>query len=162
MPRAMKYVIPPALLALLLGFQIAGPAAAHCEVPCGIYGDQARFESMLEDTTTVTKAMAQINELAGKTDAQSVNQLARWVANKESHATKIQNTIGQYFMAQRIKADKPNYVAQLTSAHAVIVKAMKCKQTVDAKNAAALKQAILDFHAAYAGKKPSGHGHEHK
>ena len=32
---------------------------AHCQVPCGVYGDQNRFEQMLEDQTTeeVCKAM---------------------------------------------------------------------------------------------------------
>ena len=31
--------------------------------------------------------------------------------------------------------------------------AMKCKQTVDAGDAAALRQSILDFHKAYEAKK---------
>jgi len=107
---------------------------------------------MLEDTTTVHKAMDQINALAGKTDAQSHNQLARWILNKETHATRIQNTIAQYFMAQRIKANDPKYVSKLTTAHAVIVAAMKAKQTVDQKVAEALKESILAFHKAYEGK----------
>ena len=107
-------------------------AMAHCQVPCGIYGDQLRFEQMLEDQHTIAKAQAQINEMTeGEITAQKVNQMARWVAAKEDHATKVQNTIAAYFMAQRIKADNKNYVKQLTAAHAVMVAAMKCKQSAD-------------------------------
>ena len=39
---------------------------------------------MLEDQTTIAKAIAQINDLVGKKDGQSVNQLARW-STKEDH-----------------------------------------------------------------------------
>ena len=62
---------------------------AHCQIPCGIYDDHARVDSMLEDTATVVKSMKLIAELAGKTDAQSQNQLVRWVTNKEKHAQNI-------------------------------------------------------------------------
>lgn len=148
----MRKTIPPAFVALLLALGVQPRAAAHCEVPCGIYADQQRFEAMLEDHTTVKKAMEQIQELAGKDDAQSMNQLARWVSNKESHATRTQHTIAQYFMTQRIKPDDPKYVAKLTAAHAVMIAAMKCKQTVDTANADALRESILAFHKAYEGK----------
>ncbi len=140
-------------LFLTLAFA-ASTALPHCQVPCGIYGDQRRFEEMLEDTETIAKAMAQINELTSKDDALSHNQLARWVVTKEEHAANIQKIIAQYFMAQRIKADAEGYTKQLTSSHAVIVAAMKCKQTVDAANGEALKKAILDFYRAYEGKEP--------
>ena len=150
----MKYVIPPVLLALAACLGIQSSVSAHCEVPCGIYGDQKRFEAMLEDHTTISKAMAQIQALADRSDAQSKNQLARWVANKESHATRIQNTIAQYFMSQRIKAKDAKYVPKLTSAHAVMVAAMKCKQTVDTKVADGLRGSILKFYEAYEGRKP--------
>ena len=126
---------------------------AHCQVPCGIYGDQNRFEQMLEDQSTIEKASKLINELSGKKDAQSQNQLSRWVATKESHATAIQKTIADYFMAQRIKASDSKYIEKLTKAHSVMVAAMKCKQSVDAETSASLKQAILSFHKSYEGKK---------
>ena len=60
---------------------------AHCQVPCGIYDDAARVTAMLEDAATVKKAVKLIGELSGKTDAQSQNQIVRWVTNKEKHAT---------------------------------------------------------------------------
>jgi nickel superoxide dismutase len=138
-------------LAVVLTSQMA---FAHCQVPCGIYGDQRRFESMLEDTTTIAKAITEINTLSSKEDALSHNQLARWVMTKEDHATKTQKVIADYFMAQRIKAGSDNYVEQLTAAHAVMVAAMKCKQTVDPASAEALQKAIFDFYRAYEGKEP--------
>ena len=91
---------------LLLAFCLlatAAPLLAHCEIPCGIYGDEARFAAIAEDLTTIEKAMKQISALAGQSDAQSANQLARWVANKEEHANRIQHVVSQYFMTQRLK-----------------------------------------------------------
>ncbi|MEM8865021.1 MAG: superoxide dismutase [Ni] [Planctomycetota bacterium] len=152
----------------LLCLAPASVVLAHCQVPCGIYGDERRFEEMLEHTETITKAIAQIGELAGTHDATGHNQLARWVVTKEDHATKTQTIIGEYFLAQRIKADSPRYVEQLKAAHAVIVAAMKCKQAADPATADKLKQAILDLYRAYEGKEPQlghhdGHGHgDHK
>jgi nickel superoxide dismutase len=56
-------------------------AYAHCQIPCGIYDDHARVQSMLEDAATVEKSVNLISELSGKTDTQSQNQLVRWVMN---------------------------------------------------------------------------------
>ena len=130
-------------------------AVAHCQVPCGIYDDHARITGMLEDTTTIAKALAQINELAGKQDAQSFNQATRWVMTKEQHAERIQTTIAQYYLAQRVKAARPGsdaydaYVKSLAEHHAVIVAAMKAKQTVDPNAAVALRKAIEAISAYY-------------
>ena len=143
------------LFVLALACTTLGPsrtADAHCEVPCGVYGDQMRFDGMLEDQTTIKKAMTQIRELAGKADADSVNQRVRWVMTKESHATSTQKVIAQYFMTQRIKAKDPQYVDKLTKAHAVMVAAMKAKQKTDDATADALRAAILSFHKAYEAK----------
>jgi len=143
-------------LSLVLGCLVASVAFAHCQVPCGIYGDQLRFEQMLEDEHTISKAQEQINELTeGEVDAQTVNQMARWVATKEEHASKIQATIASYFLAQRIKSSNPAYVKQLTAAHAVIVNAMKCKQSADPDTAKALEKSIFDLYRAYEGKEPA-------
>ena len=147
----MKNTFP--LLLACITYLSGISAFGHCQVPCGIYADQHRFEQMLEDQSTIEKAGKLIAELSGKTDALSRNQLNRWVATKEAHATSIQRTIADYFMAQRIKATAKNYEKQLVSAHAVIVAAMKCKQNVDGDSAANLKKAILALHKAYEGKK---------
>ena len=140
------------------------PAAApvpHCQVPCGIYGDQMRFEGMLEDTKTVAKAITEIETIFGsEPTAKGMNQMIRWVNNKESHAQNIQDVMAEYFLAQRIKSDNKDYTAQLAMAHKVIVTAMKCKQDASAPTAEALKAAILDFYRAYEGKEPDFHEDE--
>ena len=144
------------MAAAVLTIVLCGSARtfAHCEVPCGIYSDQLRFQQMLEDHQTIAKAITNIQELSAKSDPTSHNQLARWVMTKESHATKTQQIIAQYFMTQRIKADGENYTKKLTAAHAVMVAAMKCKQDANPATATVLRKAILDFYRAYEGKEP--------
>ena len=104
---------------------------------------------MLEDQTTIAKAISQINDLAGKKDAQSSNQLARWVATKEDHASKIQKIIAEYFLTQRIKSSSDKYEDLLKGAHGVMVAAMKCKQSTESKSSDALKSAIETFQKVY-------------
>ena len=154
MKRPMKRLV---VAAVMVGSALLPMAylAAHCEVPCGIYDDGARFTEMKEDQTTIAKAIAQINELSGTHDANGHNQLARWVSAKETHATKTQHVIAQYFMTQKIKTDDEHYVDKLTAAHGVMVAAMKCKQSAEPTAAEALKAAIAKFETTYV-------GHSHK
>lgn len=128
--------------ALVLLLLTPAAAHAHCQIPCGIYDDNARVASMLEDAATVRKAADLIAALAAKTDPQSRNQLVRWVANKESHAQKIIATISDYFLTQRVKPAQADYAERLRKHHAVIVAAMRAKQSAGAKAADALKSAI--------------------
>ena len=142
-----------ALVALYV-FASASPLLAHCEVPCGIYTDDARFVALEEDLKTIEKAMGQINELAGKTDAQSANQLARWVVTKEDHANKIQHVVTQYFMTQRrqVPAEEAGlgaYTEKLVLLHKILRGAMKCKQTVDAAQVAQVRELLHEFEHAY-------------
>ena len=157
----MKRLVMASLILPLLLIGRPQVASAHCEVPCGIYADQHRFESMLEDTTTIAKAIDQINELtAAMTEGATgvgVNQVVRWVNTKETHATNTQHIIAQYFMTQRIKPDTEGYTKKLTAAHAVMQAAMKCKQNADPATADALKAAIHNFYRAYEGKEPALH-----
>lgn len=143
----LKMIHIIATLTLFLSF--LNISFGHCQVPCGVYGDSARFTQMLEDQSTIAKAIGQISELAEKEDAQSANQLSRWVATKEDHASKIQKIIAEYFLTQRIKSSSDKYDALLKGAHAVMVAAMKCKQGVDVKNAESLKSAIESFQSVY-------------
>jgi len=131
---------------------------AHCEIPCGIYGDDGRFSAMMEDVTTIEKAMNQINELSGA-DTKNFNQIVRWVNNKEVHADKIRDVVSQYFLAQRIKepaegdaAGAKAYAAQLVKLHQIIRMAMKCKQTTDVANAQKLHDLIHEFQELYNAK----------
>ncbi len=122
---------------------------AHCQIPCGIYDDHMRVKLMLEDAATVEKSAKLIAELAGKTDAQSQNQLVRWVMNKETHAQKIISTISDYFLTQRVKTSQKDYVERLQKHHAVIVAAMQAKQNADVKYAQALAKSIEAVSAYY-------------
>lgn len=143
------------LLSFAFVCTISSIAMAHCQVPCGIFSDQLRFQQMLEGEHTVSKAQLQLGELmADQPDAQSVNQMVRWTTTKEDHATNIQRTIADYFMAQRIKPDNPEYAKQITAAHAVMIAAMKCKQSADAETAKVLEKSIFDLYRAYEGKEP--------
>ena len=142
------YLISSVLLSLLF----ANISFGHCQVPCGVYTDDLRFMQMLEDQTTIEKSSKLILELADEDDGQSKNQLARWVSTKESHASKIQKIIAEYFLTQRIKSSASNYEALLKGAHSVMVAAMKCKQSTEASAAKNLKTSILAFQKIYESK----------
>lgn len=130
------------LITTIVMASLSWQVQAHCQIPCGIYDDHARVQSMLEDTTTITKAIKMITELARKTDVQSQNQMVRWVMNKEKHAQNIIETISDYFLSQRVKSSQKDYTDRLVKHHAVIVAAMKAKQNADAKYAKELQKAI--------------------
>ena len=142
------------LLAVVVLLLAPQAGLAHCQIPCGIYDDHARVQAMLEDAATVEKAAKLIGELAGKSDAQSQNQLVRWVLNKETHAQNVIATISDYFLTQRVQASQKDYVERLKRHHGVIVAAMKAKQNADVKYAVALSDSIK----ALAGYYPP---HEH-
>lgn len=140
--RHIKQIVLFTVLIVSGAGLLAQQAFAHCQIPCGIYDDHARVTAMLEDAATVEKSVKLINELAGKSDAQSQNQLVRWVVNKENHAQKIISSISDYFLTQRVKASQDDYVERLKKHHAVIVAAMKAKQNSDMDTVTALKTAI--------------------
>ncbi len=130
-------------------------AQAHCEIPCGIYDDEARFTAMAEDIKTVEKSMNKINELAADPKA-NANQLVRWVQNKEVHADKISHAVTQYFLTQRVKPVSTNdkkghkaYLVKLELLHGLMVQSMKAKQTTDLGHVEHLTTLLNDFHKAY-------------
>ena len=142
-------------------------ALSHCEIPCGIYDDKARITSMLEDMTTVEKSMKQIKEISAM-EKPNQNQLVRWVANKETHADRIQETVAQYWLTQRIKvpavgdeAATAKYHRQLALLHQIIVKAMKMKQTTDLAHVADARSLVNDFATTYFSPEDLKHLHEH-
>ena len=146
-------LIAPALFISLT----ASNAFAHCQIPCGIYDDEARFALLEEHVTTVEKAMKKIAELSAA-QSPNYNQIVRWVGNKEHHADEISEIVTHYFMAQRVKpAEKQNeevyskYLGELTSLHQMIVYSMKAKQTTDPKNVERLRALIKQFKAYYLG-----------
>ena len=137
-------------LLIILMIAIPGRVDAHCEVPCGIYGDETRVLTIEEHIQTIEKAMIQISEL-GKANPVNTNQMVRWVVTKETHAEKIQHIVSQYFMTQRVKPGQENTAAQLDVLHQMLVAAMKCKQTTDLKQTAELRRLLKAFEMLYFG-----------
>jgi nickel superoxide dismutase len=155
------------LSALFVSAIVFGSLAySHCQVPCGIYGDQTRFALIAEHLTTVEKSMNQIEDLTNQ-DEVNANQIVRWVQNKEKHADEISHIITYYFMAQRVKLPAKgntkaynDYIKKLTLLHEMLVTTMKTKQTTDTANVAKLRTLLKQFHEAYSGKVAS-HEHPH-
>ncbi len=139
-----------ALLALVFSLVAAGNVWAHCEIPCGIYDDQARADLIAEHIQTIEKSMNQVVELSGQTPV-NYNQIVRWVNNKEHHADEIQHVVTQYFMTQRIKPDQDDYEKKVTVLHKILLAAMKCKQTTDLANVNDLRSLLKEFEGLYFG-----------
>ena len=146
-----------AIVALVLVLMVYSSISvfAHCEIPCGIYGDEERFKAIAEDLKTIEKSMTQIKALSANPN-ENMNQLVRWVNNKETHADHIRDTIAQYFLAQRVKAPassdtvaQDEYVKKLSLLHKMVVSAMKCKQTVDTEHVKNLHNLLHQFQDLY-------------
>ena len=72
---------------------------SHCQVPCGIYDDEARFNMIAEHITTVEKSIKLIVSLSAQ-EKPNMNQVVRWVNNKEKHADEISHIVTYYFYAR--------------------------------------------------------------
>lgn len=147
----------------------AAPAAVHCQIPCGIYGDSMRIDMLTEDAATIEKSMKSILELE-KGEVHSANQMVRWVLNKDEHAAKIQEQVASYWLAQRIKAPKSDadeaarakYHRQLALLHGITVAAMKCKQTTDVAHVEKLRELAHEFAGTYFSPEDLEHIHGHQ
>ena len=133
-------------------------AYSHCQIPCGIYDDEARFTAIAEHITTIEKSMKLIESLSAQ-GTKDMNQIVRWVNNKEAHADELSHIITHYFMAQRIKISSEGnaleygkYIRKLTLLHEMLVTTMKAKQTTDTANVEKLRTLLSQFHDAYTGK----------
>ncbi len=158
--NARRFAFASVLLAATL---LAPQIFAHCQIPCGIYGDETRFDLMEEHVTTIEKSMNEINQIGAAGD-KNYNQLVRWVDNKEHHAAELTDIVTFYFLAQRIKPTDSGdekaytkYQKELELLHHIMVYAMKAKQTTDLANVEKLRGLIADFKASYLGE----HGHAH-
>jgi nickel superoxide dismutase len=146
------------MAAALLISLTASNAFAHCQIPCGIYDDAARFTLLEEHVTTIEKAMKTLGELSAA-QPPDYNQIVRWVQNKDHHADELSEIVTYYFMAQRVKpvdeksgAAYSKYVGELTSLHEMVVTSMKAKQTTDLENVERLRALIKQFKASYLGE----------
>jgi nickel superoxide dismutase len=137
-----------ALVGILMFFAVAANVSAHCEIPCGIYDDAMRIKMVAEHITTVEKSMKQVIALEKNKQA-NMNQLVRWVTNKEKHADEIQHIVAQYFMTQRIKLGAKEYQKKIGLLHQMLIYSMKCKQTTDLANVGKLRDALEKFRTIY-------------
>jgi len=148
-----KKAVVTGILALIM--ILSSMVYSHCQIPCGIYDDPARFVMLAEHITTIEKSMKQIVELSAK-EKPNMNQIVRWVNNKESHADELSQIVTYYFMTQRIKpVDKAEsdsyqaYIRKLTLLHEMLVYNMKAKQTTDLSNVEKLRTLLAEFQAVY-------------
>lgn len=153
---------------ILLLFAISFSVFAHCQIPCGIYGDKTRFDMLREHITTIEKSMRQIESLSAES-GKNMNQLVRWVNNKDQHADEFTEIVTYYFLAQRIKIqDKSDvkaltdYQNKLTILHQMMVFSMKSKQTTDLSNVEKLKSLVDQFEEVYFSAEDKKHLKEHK
>ena len=125
--------------------------SAHCQVPCGIFGDELKFSELEEHVVTIEKSARLIRELSAKEDltANDYQQLVRWTTNKEIHAQKIIDEAANYFLAQRIKTDTDHYAEKIEILHHIIVHAMKTKQSAGKDATAKLIEGIAAFKDLY-------------
>mmetsp|Transcript_10684 Transcript_10684/g.31589 ORF Transcript_10684/g.31589 Transcript_10684/m.31589 type:complete len:171 (-) Transcript_10684:41-553(-) len=136
-------------------WQARGEVRCHCQVPCGIFHDDGRIASILEDAMTIRKAVAQSQDLHKTGKLQDLHQVVRWINAKEDHATKIMTIVAEYFMAQKIKKEllsTHDYLEVLALHHAVLVAAMKTKQSSEMAAVDALDKAIEALKPVYAKK----------
>lgn len=149
---------------------IRAPLFSHCEIPCGIYNDEMRFDLIQEHIQTIEKSISEITHLSEHSwkayklsespSPINSNQMVRWIINKENHAEEIQHIITQYFLTQRVKpTDKTDsksqklYLDQLSLCHEILIYAMKTKQSLDLSHVESLKNAVTEFKKLYLGSK---------
>jgi nickel superoxide dismutase len=164
-------MLPLLFLPVFLAPTAPAPAPAralHCQIPCGIYGDQMRIHMLLEDAATIEKSMKTIRAMEESGEINN-NQMVRWVMNKDEHAARIQEMVASYWLAQRIKAPAEGagaeatkeYFEKLRLLHGILVTAMKCKQTTDLAQVEKLRELAMDFQNAYFTKEDLEHLQEH-
>ena len=147
---------------LLLFVSGIAPLYAHCQIPCGVYDDALRTVMILEDLDTIDKSIAAIQQLSGEKTI-NYHQLVRWINNKEYNAQKIQTTVSEYFMTQRIVPVKEGtqgyatYLMQITLLHQMLVDAMKVKQDPDPAITARMRETWKAFQKVYPPAAPHKH-----
>jgi nickel superoxide dismutase len=160
-------VLPRFLALITVIILSANIAYSHCQIPCGIYGDYTRIDLLREHISTIEKGMNQINDLS-KDASTNMNQLVRWVNNKDNHADEFTEIVTYYFLSQRIKiADIGNtkefeaYQKKVTILHQMMVFSMKCKQTTDLKNVEKLNSLVGQLVDVYFTPEQKNHLKEH-
>lgn len=156
----------PIPLSLLFCASLALRAGAHCEIPCGIFADEMRFDMIDEHLTTIEKSMTEIVRLSAEGE-KNYNQIVRWVVNKEEHCAELREIVVVYFLDQRIKPAEERsgeahrkYLEQLETLHAMLLSIVKCKQTTDTEHVTKLRELRARLYVLYFGKDHVRHTHE--
>ncbi len=134
---------------------ISSVVYSHCQIPCGIYNDPMRFDMLTEEIATIEKSMNMINQLSSESKP-NMNQIVRWVENKDTHADAFSEIVTYYFMAQRVapveKTDAAayeKYLNKITLLHQMVVTSMKTKQATDLAEVKKLTELTAAFKKAY-------------
>lgn len=141
-----------ALLGIFIFFLGTIKLFSHCQIPCGIYDDNMRFNRIREHVATIEKSINSIKNL--EKEKENHNQLVRWINNKEEHAEKIMEIATHYFLIQRIKItdkkdDEESYFKKVELLHRMMVYAMKTKQSLDIGNIKLLRKTVDEFEKIY-------------
>ena len=160
-----RVAIPKTVILVTLGLvtAFASLVYSHCQIPCGIYNDPVRFDMLAEHIDTIEKSMKLLTELS-KQEEPNMNQIVRWVQNKEKHADDFSHIVTYYFLAQRVKpvekAGKQTYekyITKLTLLHEMLVYSMKAKQATDLSNTKKLRTLLAEFRTVYFDKDSHKH-----
>ena len=117
--------------------------SAHCDIPCKIYDPAVAQISAL----TIIRLLDLIQELNDKDELTLADQaqLARLVAQKEEHATKVKEEIriiwGDYYKQPQF--DQLPDAHELT--HSIMLQASKCKQHIDRAMGVTLLELVNKF-----------------
>ena len=151
----------------ILTLAAASGAFGHCQIPCGIYDDEARLDMIGENIATIERAIKQVDELS-VAETPNYNQIVRWINVKDEHADDISDIVSWYFLQQRIKpveaSEGPlheDYMHKLRLLHHMLVYSMKAKQSMDLANVEKLKMLLDDFRRAYLGEPEGNKGRGH-
>lgn len=121
-------------------------ASAHCDIPCKIYDPSTAQLAAL----SVIRFIDLINELdADNMTLAQQAQLARLVAEKETHAEKVKQEVrviwGDYFKAPQFEQFPDTH----TLVHNIMLEGSKCRQTVDRDHGEKLLELVNEFAASY-------------
>ncbi|MEO0464955.1 MAG: superoxide dismutase, Ni [Pseudomonadota bacterium] len=116
-------------------------AAAHCDIPCGIY-DPA---PALIAAVSVVRLMDIMRDGASEDPVALANLHARCVFRKEEEAEKVKQEVrviwGDYFKPPLIEKHPTVH----TLVHSIMMKASACKQDVHREDGLALVELVNEF-----------------
>ena len=123
-------------------------SALWCAAPAATAAltDARHIAKIKEDAATIRKAQAELTDAGAPANVGAANTFTRWVIYKEKHADAIIDDMGYYHMAQRFPkfefASEQDKLEALGLHHAVMVAAMKAKQSSEVATSDALDAAI--------------------